>query len=144
MNSQKLPRRTGRAGGALLCLIASALAAIPALLPVQAHAAPLGFDAALQQLNQRSDQLAASRNAVESAQLRRDAMQRLGGPVVNLSGAAYRYNANLDVDLNPLNQALPGVLSQLPPQLAGSLAQLPHLPSSYTLNRSKSDTTASV
>jgi len=111
-------------------------------LPVQA--APLAFDAALQQMQQRSDQLAASRSAIESAQLRRDAMQRLGGPVVNLSGAAYAYNANLDVDLNPLNRALPGVLSQLPPQLAGPIAQLPHLPSSYTLNRHKSDTTASV
>ncbi len=141
MTHPTTPRHTGRAGAALLCLFASTPLA---LLPLQAHAAPLAFDAALQQLHQRSDQLAASRSAVESAQLRRDAMQRLGGPVVNLSGAAYTYNANLDVDLNPLNRALPGVLSQLPPQLAGSLAQLPHLPSSYTLNRSKSDTTASV
>ena len=125
-----------RASAAMLCLF-SALA-----LPV--HAAPLGFDAALQQMQQRSDQLAASRSAIESAQLRRDAMQRLGGPVVNLTGAAYAYNANLDVDLNPLNRARPGVLSQLPPQLLAPLAQLPHLPSSYTLNRHKSDTTASV
>ena len=129
-------RRSRRAGAALLCL-ASATA-------VPARAEPLAFDAALQQLQQRSDHLAASRYAVESAQLRRDAMQRLGGPVVNLSGAAYTYNANLDVDLNPLNRLLPGVLSQLPAPLAGSLAQMPHLPSSYTLNRSKSDTTASV
>ena len=111
-----------RASAAMLCLF-SALA-----LPT--HAAPLGFDAALQQMQQRSDQLAASRSAIESAQLRRDAMQRLGGPVVNLTGAAYAYNANLDVDLNPLNRALPGVLSQLPPQLLAPLAQLPHLPSS--------------
>lgn len=144
MTPPTTPRHTGRAGAALLCLLASTALAPLTLLPLQAHAGPLAFDAALQQLQQRSDQLAASRNAVESAQLRRDAMQRLGGPVVNLSGAAYTYNANLDVDLNPLNRALPGVLSQLPPQLAGSLAQLPHLPSSYTLNRSKSDTTASV
>ena len=132
MTHPTTPRHTGRAGAALLCLLASTTLT---LLPLQAHAAPLAFDAALQQLQQRSDQLAASRSAVESAQLRRDAMQRLGGPVVNLSGAAYTYNANLDVDLNPLNRALPGVLSQLPPQLAGSLAQLPHLPSSYTLSR---------
>lgn len=141
MTSKKTPRRTGRAGEALLCLIASAPLA---LMPVQTQAEPMAFDAALQQLQQRSDQLAASRNAVEGAQLRRDALQRLGGPVFNLTGAAYRYNANLDVDLNPLNQALPGVLSQLPPQLAGPLAQMPHLPPGYTLHRSKSDTTASV
>ena len=144
MTHPTTPRHTGRADAALLCLLASTALAPLTVLPLQAHAGPLAFDAALQQLQQRSDQLAASRNALESAQLRRDAMQRLGGPVVNLSGAAYTYNANLDVDLNPLNRALPGVLSQLPPQLAGSLAQVPHLPSSYTLNRSKSDTTASV
>ncbi|MFI8618478.1 TolC family protein [Acidovorax sp. NPDC077693] len=134
-------RRTRRAGEALLCLIATAPLALAAL---PARAEPMAFDTALQQLGQRSDQLAASKNAVESAQLRRDAMQRLGGPVVNLTGAAYAYNANLDVDLNPLNRVLPGVLSQLPPQLAAPLAQLPHLPSSYTLNRHKTDTTSSV
>ena len=144
MTTNPTPRRTGRAGGALLCLIASAPLALTAFIALPAQAEPLAFDAAQQQLLQRSDHLAASRHAVESAQLRRDALQRLGGPVVHLSGAAYAYNANLDVDLNPLNRALPGVLSQLPPQLAAPLAQLPHLPSSYTLNRSKSDTTASV
>ena len=85
MTHPTTPRHTGRAGAALLCLLASTTLT---LLPLQAHAAPLAFDAALQQLQQRSDQLAASRSAVESAQLRRDAMQRLGGPVVNLSGAA--------------------------------------------------------
>ena len=125
----------------MLRLIASAPLAFAALA---VHAEPMAFDAALQQLHQRSDQLAASRSAVESAQLRRDAMQRLGGPVVDLTGAAYAYNANLNLNLNPLNQALPGVLAQLPPQLAGGLAHLPQLPTSYTLNRHKSDTTASV
>ena len=83
MTHSTTPRHTGRAGAALLCLLASTALAPLTLLPLQAHAGPLAFDAALQQLQQRSDQLAASRNAVESAQLRRDAMQRLGGPVVN-------------------------------------------------------------
>ncbi|MFT4241950.1 MAG: TolC family protein [Acidovorax sp.] len=104
----------------------------------------MDFNAAQQQFTQRSDQLAASRSAVESAQLRRDAMQRLGGPVVSLTGAAYAYNANLGLDLDPLNRTMAGVLSQLPAQLAAPLAQLPQLPQSYTLNRHKSDTTASV
>lgn len=121
---------------------AALLAALAMQLPAQAE--PMAFQAALEQLTARSDQLAASRNAVESAQLRRQALARLGGPVVSLSGAAYAYNANLDLDLNPVNQALPGVLQQLPPQLAGSLAQLPHLPASYTLNRHKTDTSTSV
>jgi hypothetical protein len=110
MTTNPTPRRTGRAGGALLCLIASAPLALTAFIALPAQAEPLAFDAAQQQLLQRSDHLAASRHAVESAQLRRDALQRLGGPVVHLSGAAYAYNANLDVDLNPLNRALPGVL----------------------------------
>jgi outer membrane protein TolC len=127
-----------------LCSVLAGAPLVAGALCSPAQAAPLAFDAALQQLQQRSDRLAAARSAVESAQLRRSAVEGLGGPVVNLSGAAYRYNANLDVNLDPLNRVLPGALSQLPPQLAGSLAQMPHLPSSYTLNRSKSDTTASV
>lgn len=139
------PRLFGRASDALRYLIA---AAPLALVSAPTQAAPLAFDAALQQLHQRSDQLAASRNAVESAQLRRDAMENLGGPMVSISGAAYAYNANLNVDLSPLQQVVPGLLEQLPPALAGpvggALAQLPHLPSSYTLNRHKSDSTASV
>ena len=73
MTHPNTPRHTGRAGAALLCLLASTALAPLTLLPLQAHAGPLAFDAALQQLQQRSDQLAASRNAVESAQLRRDA-----------------------------------------------------------------------
>ena len=141
MTHHSTPPRPRRTSNALLCLLAATPLALGAL-PAQAE--PLAFDTALQQLGQRSDQLAASRNAVESAQLRRAALQRLGGPVVQLSGAAYAYNANLDLDLNPVNQALPGVLQQLPPQLAGQLAQMPHLPASYTLNRHKSDTSASV
>ena len=48
------------------------------------------------------------------------------------------------MDLNPLGQALPGIVAQLPPQLGGMVAQLPHLPASYTLNRHRTDTTASV
>jgi outer membrane protein TolC len=131
------PRRlTPHRAVALLCTAASVV------LPCAA--APLSYDAALSQLQQRSDQLAASRSAIESARLRREALQKLGGPVVNLSGAAYTYNATLDVDLNPLNRALPGLLTQLPPQIAAPLAQMPPLPQNYTLNRHRSDTTAAV
>lgn len=114
------------------------------LSPLALAAEPVSFDAARQMLAQRSDRLAAARLAVESAQQRRQGLERLGGPVVSVEAAAYRYNASLDVDLNPLGQALPGVLSQLPPALARPLAQLPHLPPSYTVRRSKSDTNASV
>ena len=118
---------------ATLCLLAQ-----PAL------AAPMDFGTALQHMAASSDRLAASRQAVDSAAWQRRAVESLGGLSVSLTGAAYAYNANLDVDLNPLSQALPGIASQLPPQLGGMVAQLPHLPASYTLNRHKTDVTASV
>lgn len=118
---------------AALCLLAQ-----PAL------AAPMDFGTALQHMAASSDRLAASRQAVDSAAWQRRAVESLGGLSVSLTGAAYAYNANLDVDLNPLSQALPGIASQLPPQLGGMVAQLPHLPASYTLNRHKTDVTASV
>ena len=41
-------------------------------------------------------------------------------------------------------RVLARVTAQLPPQLGGLVAQLPHLPASYTLNRHKTDATASV
>lgn len=114
------------------------------LLAQPAVAAPMDFGTALQHMAASSDRLAASRQAVDSAAWQRRAVERLGGPSVSLTGAAYAYNANLDVDLNPLSQALPGIAAQLPPQLGGMVAQLPHLPASYTLNRHKTDVTASV
>ena len=120
------------------------VAAALCLLAQAAAAAPMDFPAALQHMGASSDRLAASHLAVDSASQQRRAIDRLGGPSVSLTGAAYAYNANLNVDLNPLGQALPGIVAQLPPQLGGMVAQLPHLPASYTLNRHRTDTTASV
>lgn len=114
------------------------------LLAGPAFAQPMDFSTALQHLAESSDRLAASHLAVDSAAQQRRAIERLGGPSVSLTGATYAYNANLNLDLNPLGQALPGILAQLPPQLGGMVAQLPHLPASYTLNRHQTDTTASV
>ena len=133
MTSQLTPRAHLLTSVAALCLLAQ-----PAL------AAPMDFGTALQHMAASSDRLAASRQAVDSAAWQRRAVESLGGLSVSLTGAAYAYNANLDVDLNPLSQALPGIASQLPPQLGGMVAQLPHLPASYTLNRHKTDVTASV
>ncbi len=133
MTSQLTPRAHLLTSVAALCLLAQ-----PAL------AAPMDFGTALQHMAASSDRLAASRQAVDSAAWQRRAVENLGGLSVSLTGAAYAYNANLDVDLNPLSQALPGIASQLPPQLGGMVAQLPHLPASYTLNRHKTDVTASV
>jgi outer membrane protein TolC len=111
---------------------------------VPALAQPLAFSAARQQLQMRSDRLAASRLAVESADLRHEAMQGLGGPVVSLSGASYAYHANLDVSLDPLNQTLQGALAALPAALQPMFASMPSLPSSYTLERNNTQTSASV
>ncbi len=133
MTSQLTPRAHLLTSVAALCLLAQ-----PAL------AAPMDFGTALQHMAASSDRLAASRQAVDSAAWQRRAVESLGGLSVSLTGAAYAYNANLDVDLNPLSQALPSIASQLPPQLGGMVAQLPHLPASYTLNRHKTDVTASV
>ncbi len=133
MTSHHAPRAHLLTSVAALCLLAQ-----PAL------AAPMDFGTALQHMAASSDRLAASRQAVDSAAWQRRAVESLGGLSVSLTGAAYAYNANLDVDLNPLSQALPGIASQLPPQLGGMVAQLPHLPASYTLNRHKTDVTASV
>ncbi len=133
MKSLFAPRALPLAGAAALCLLAQA-----------ASAAPMDFATALQHMDASSDRLAASYLAVNSAAQQRRAIERLGGPSVSLTGAAYAYNANLNLDLNPLGQALPGMLAQLPPQLGGMVAQLPHLPASYTLNRHRTDATASV
>ena len=133
MKPHLAPRAHLLTGVAALCLLAQ-----PAV------AAPMAFGTALQHMAASSDRLAASRQAVDSAAWQRRAVESLGGLSVSLTGAAYAYNANLDVDLNPLSQALPGIASQLPPQLGGMVAQLPHLPASYTLNRHKTDVTASV
>lgn len=133
MKPHLAPRAHLLTGVAALCLLAQ-----PAV------AAPMDFGTALQHMAASSDRLAASRQAVDSAAWQRRAVESLGGLSVSLTGAAYAYNANLDVDLNPLSQALPGIASQLPPQLGGMVAQLPRLPASYTLNRHKTDVTASV
>ena len=133
MTSHHAPRAHLLTGVAALCLLAQG-----------AVAAPMDYPTALQHMTAASDRLAASRLAVDSAAQQRRAVERLGGPSVSLGAAAYAYNANLDVDLNPLGQALPGIAAQLPPQLSGLVAQLPHLPASYTLNRHKTDATASV
>ena len=112
-------------------------AALPA--PVQAQTAPavhsLSFEQARAALLERSDQLAASSKAVDSARLRREGMEGLGGPSVAITGMAYRYSANVDLDLDPAKRALGTGISYLPPQLGGAVAQLPSLPSNYDLQR---------
>ena len=126
---------------ALLSYLAGCLLVVS---PASTLAEALDFNAALAQMNERSDQRAASRHAVRSAELRREAMEGLGGPSVYLSGTGYAYSANLSLDLDALQRAEAGLSAQLPPLLGGGTAPLPQLPDRYTLNRSNTKATASV
>lgn len=127
------------------CALLSCLAGCLWLVfPASTRADTLDFNAALAQMNERSDQRAASRHAVRSAELRREAVEGLGGPSVHLTGTGYAYNANLNLSLDALQQAEAGLSAQLPPLLGGGSAPLPQLPDRYTLNRSNTHATASV
>ena len=118
---------------------------------VQAQTAGVGgagnamsFEQARAALLERSDQLAASAKAVDSARLRREGMQGLGGPSVAITGMGYRYSANADLDLDPARRALGNGISHLPPQLGGAVTQLPSLPSNYDLQRQGNVASASL
>lgn len=126
--------------------LAQAGGAVPAAAAAaSATAAPsLSFAQAQQLLLSNSDQLAAAARAVDSARLRREGVQGLGGPSVAVTGMAYRYAASADIDLDPARQALGGIVSMLPPPLDGAISQLPQLPPNYTLERQDTRTSGSV
>lgn len=111
-----------------------------AQMPPQA----MSFSQARAALHAQSAQLAASRKAVESAQLRREGMEGLGGPSVAATGMAYRYSPNVDVDLDPARNALGNALGQLPPGVIGGIVQVPQLPSNYNLQRKDNNASASL
>ena len=119
-------------------------AALTAQAQTAPAAQPMSFEQARAALLERSEQLAASGKAVESARLRREGMQGLGGPSVAITGMAYRYSANVDLDLDPAKRALGTGISYLPPQLGGAVAQLPSLPSNYDLQRKSNVTSGSL
>lgn len=128
----------------LACLL------LGASLGVQAQSIPapgLGFDAAWEQLRTHSGKLAAAQAALQGKRLQREGLQGLGGPTLGVSAATYAYNANLTVDLDPINQRL----LQLGQPLQAPLQALhipatafPSLPSSYTYNNHGSGNTASA
>nr|WP_278187212.1 TolC family protein [Acidovorax temperans] len=95
----------------------------------------MSYAQAEQLLLTRSDRLAAAAREVESARLRREAMQGLGGPSVAVTGTALRYSANADISLDPARQALSDAIGLPPPPLAGAVGQVPQLPSSPSLQR---------
>ncbi|WP_228121750.1 TolC family protein [Variovorax paradoxus] len=139
-----------------LALLPSLLLLLPALMGGAAfaqqqargdtNALALSFDAARLRMVERSDKLAAARIAVEAKELQSEGLKRLGGPVVSISGLAYAYNANLNLDLDPLNQRLGQIGSSLPPSIQSFVSRvpIPQLPNSYTLNRHDTGANASV
>jgi hypothetical protein len=124
--------------------LAAGLAHAEEAAPVPAQASALSFAQARQALVERSDQLAASAKAVESARLRRQGTQGLGGPSVAITGMGYRYSANADIDLDPARRTLDGVLGQLPPSVGPAIPSLPQLPTSYALQRKSTNASASL
>ncbi len=114
--------------------------------PVHAQFQTMTFETAWERVKTGSDQLAATRAAVDSKDLQAQALQGLGGPVVSLSAAAYAYNANLNVNLDPINQRLTQISQQLPIPLQNLPIPLPvpQFPSSYTLNRHDTGSTQAI
>lgn len=107
-------------------------------------AAPLSFSAAQTALLERSDQLAAAHSAVDSARLRRQGVDGLGGPSVSVTGMAYRYSVNADINLDPARRMLDGALGMLPPELGQLLPGTPQLPANVALQREKNNASANL
>lgn len=115
------------------------------------HAQPepvaLGFDAAWEQLQTHSGKLASAQAALQGKRLQGEGLQGLGGPTLGLSAATYAYNANLTLDLDPINQRLLQLGQPLQAPLQALHIPAPAfgpLPQSYTYNRHGSGDTASV
>lgn len=99
----------------------------------------LSLEQAQALLEQHSHQLAASQAQRESARLRRQGMQGLGGPSLALGASGYTYSIDAELGLDSMQQSLGGALMQLPGALGQSLnagpGGLPMLPERTTLHR---------
>ena len=111
---------------------------------VQAQA--ISFESARAQMVAGSSKLAAAQAAVQSKALQSEGLRGLGGPIVNLSATAFAYSANLNVDLDPLNQRILQLEQRLPIPLSKLPIPLPtpQFPAHYTFNRQSTATTASL
>ncbi|MDM0073350.1 TolC family protein [Variovorax sp. J2P1-59] len=126
--------------------VLSLLLCVTGLAQAQTGAVPMSFEAARLQMLDRSDKLAAARAGVESKDLLGQSLRNLGGPIVSVNGLAYSYNANLSLNLDPLNQGVGQLAQTLPPSIQNLLAGVPilPLPSNYTLNRHDSGSYAAL
>lgn len=110
----------------------------------QAQTQSISFDAAWDRVKSGSYQLAAAQAATDSKVLTTQGLQNLGGPVVSLSAAAYAYNLDLNISLDPVNQGLTQISQRLPAPLQQLGLSVPPLPSSYNYKRSETGTTQSI
>ncbi len=134
-----------RAALLAFALAAAAHAQEPPAATAPAVRQPLSYAEAQQLLLTRSDRLGAATRGVESARLRRQAMEGLGGPSVAVTGMAYHYSAHADISLDPARHAISGILDMLPPPLGAAIGdRLPQLPGSLGLQREASRASASV
>ncbi|WP_228530129.1 TolC family protein [Diaphorobacter caeni] len=104
----------------------------------------MSFATAQEALLSNSDQLGAATKAVDSARLRRQGNEGLGGPSLAVTGMAYRYSVNANLDLDPARRMLNGTLGMLPGELGESASSLPQLPSNVALQREKNNASASL
>lgn len=106
----------------------------------------LSFESAWLRVKTDSDRLAGAVAGVQSKALQVQGLQGLGGPTVSVMASSFVYNANLAIDLDPLNQKLTQLEQGLPPSLQNVLGALPipQLPASYTLNRHGTVNTGSL
>ncbi len=135
--TRTIPHRSAR----LCCL---GLLVGCSVLAGNAWSQALSFPEAWQRLRENSDRLAAAQAAVDHKRLQRDGLQGLGGPVLSVTGASYLYAASLNVNLDPVNQAITQTTQSLPAPLKSVPINVSPVPSHYTYTRRDSDTSASL
>jgi outer membrane protein TolC len=122
------------------------LAALCLVAACAARAEPLSFDAAWEIFTFHSDRLAGDRAALHGKELQIQGLKGLGGPSASVFASSLMYNANLNVNLDPLQQKLTQ-FEQILPLLGLQLPlpnPLPALPANYTFNQHDTLTTASL
>ncbi|WKB52697.1 TolC family protein [Eleftheria terrae] len=109
---------------------ATAVAAQTAAVP---PGRPLAFDEALQLAWRVSGQVQGARLDAEAKQLQAQALERLDGPALNLTGFAGRVKTSFDLDLSRVAGAVNPVLGGVGPVLPGP--DLPPVPNRWRTER---------
>ena len=106
----------------------------------------LSFEQAWDQVQSGSEQLAAAQSALQSKLLQAEGVASSEGPTVSFNAASLAYSAALDVNLDPVNQALASASGRLPIPLQNLPVpvSLPQFPQNYTYTQNATLTTGSV